>query len=575
VRRGATRESIDLRLLRVDPGAARAVAGVTAAGLLATGAAVAQAALLSHVLAGVFARHQALPGVAGALALLLAVAAARGLCLLAAEVLGQRASGRVKRRLRRGLVAGALAAGPAAAGERRSGELAATLGEGVESLDAYLGQALPQLALAVLAPALVLAVLLWADPLSALAVLVVAPFVPVLSALIGARTRDLVDRRWAQLGRMSAHFLDVLQGLPTLKLFGQSRAQVEGIERVSSRYARSSMDVLRVAFQSSLVLDLAATMGVALVAVEVGTRLLARSLPFERAVFLLLLTPELFMPLRQLALARHARLSGAAAARRILASSPSASEGEGRGGGDRPAASERAPTPPSPTGGGFSIRFTDVTYTPPGRERPALRDVSLHLPVGRITALVGPSGAGKSTVASLLLRFADPDSGLILAGDRPLAGLDPAGLRRLVAWAPQLPHLFHGTIAENIRYGRPEAVPEEVEAAARAACAHAFIRALPAGYATPVGEDGARLSGGQRRRIALARAFLLDRPLVVLDEPTAHLDSRTAAAVREAIAAHCRGRTAMLITHDPLLARLADEVVALEDGRVRAAEGIA
>jgi len=574
VRRGGIRESIDLRLLRVDTGAARAVAGATAAGLLATAAAVAQAALLSHVLAGVFARHQALAGMAGALALLLAVAAARGLCLLAAEVLGQRASGRVKRRLRRRLVAGALAAGPAAAGERRSGELAATLGEGVESLDAYLGQALPQLALAVLAPAVVLAVLLWADPLSALAVLVVAPFVPVLSALIGARTRDLVDRRWAQLGRMSAHFLDVLQGLPTLKLFGQSRAQVEGIERVSGRYARSSMDVLRVAFQSSLVLDLAATMGVALVALEVGTRLLARSLPFERAVFLLLLTPELFMPLRQLALARHARLSGAAAATRILASlSPSplaGEEAEDRRGVGAVWRGAHSDAPRSP-----EIRFAHVTYTPPGRERPALRDVSLRLPAGRITALVGPSGAGKSTVASLLLRFADPDSGVILAGDRPLAGLDPAGLRRLVAWGPQLPHLFHGTIADNIRCGRPEAAPEEVEAAARAACAHAFIRALPAGYATPVGEDGTRLSGGQRRRVALARAFLLDRPLVVLDEPTAHLDARTAAAVRDAIAAHCRGRSALLITHDPLLARLADEVVALEDGRVRAAEGIA
>jgi ATP-binding cassette, subfamily C, bacterial CydD len=554
------RERLDLRILRLDPLAARCVAAAVAAGLLATGAVVAQAALLSRVLAGVFVQHDRLGDVAGALVLLLLAALVRGLCLLAADVLGQRASGRVKRLLRRRLVSRLLELGPTFSRGERTGQLVTTAGEGVESLDAYLGQALPQLALAVLAPGLVLAVLLWSDPLSALAVLLIAPFVPVLTALIGARTKELVDRRWAQLGRMSAHFLDMLQGLPTLKLFGQSRAQLAGIEEVSRSYGRSSMDVLRVAFQSSLVLDLAATMGVALVAIEVGTRLLLRSLPFERAVFLLLLTPELFLPLRQLAVARHARLQGASAARRVFALL------------DAPPPARPAPGPGAAAPPRFEIRLEQVAYTPPGRDEPALHDVSLCLPRGCVTALTGPTGAGKTTVGALLLRFADPDAGAITVDGAPLSDLGPAAWRRLVAWCPQLPHLFHGTIADNIRWGRPEASPGDVERAARAALAGEFIRALPDGYATQVGEDGARLSGGQRRRIALARAFLLDRPVVILDEPTAHLDRRTGEAVREAVLRHCRGRTALLITHDERLARLADRVVVLERGRTLPAE---
>lgn len=539
------------------------MAAAVAAGLLATAAVVAQAALLSRVLAGVFVHHDGLAAVAGGLALLPAAAAVRGLGLLAAEVLGQRASGRVKRELRRRLATGLLEAGPAFGRGERTGELTSTVAEAVESLDAHLGQALPQLALAALAPGLVLAVLAWADPVSALAVLVIAPFVPILSALIGARTRELVDRRWAQLGRMSAHFLDVLQGLPTLKLFGQSGAQLAGIEEVSRSYGRSSMDVLRVAFQSSLVLDLAATMGVALVAVEVGTRLLLRSLPFERALFVLLLTPELFLPLRQLAGARHARLAGASAARRVFALLDAAP----RRSPPPRAAPVRAAGPAR-----LDIRLERVAWTPPGRDQPALRDVSLWLPSGCVTALTGPSGAGKTSVAALLLRFADPEAGTIEAGDTALAGLAPEEWRRLVAWSPQLPHLFHGTIADNIRLGRPEACPEEVERAAAAARADEFIRAMPDGYATPVGEHGARLSGGQRRRIALARAFLLDRPVVILDEPTAHLDRRTAAEVRDAVIRHCRGRTALVITHDRELVRLADRVVLLEDGRTPSPE---
>jgi thiol reductant ABC exporter CydD subunit len=549
------RESLDLRILRLDASAVRFLVGAVAAGLLGTVAVVVQAALLSRLLAGIFTGHQALRALGLALGLLLLVGLGRGLCLLAAEVLGQRAAGRVKSALRRQLASRILQLGPLFARGQRTGELASTIGEGVESMDAYLAQALPQLALAVLAPGLVLAVMLAVDPLTALAVMLVAPFVPALTALIGLKTRDLMDRRWARLARMSAHFLDMLQGLPTLKLFGQSRAQVAGIEEVSRSYGRSTMDVLAVAFQSTLVLDLAATMGLALVAIEVGSRLLLRWLPFDRALFVLLLAPEFFLPLRLLALARHARLSGSSAAARIFALL------------DEPALPRRTPAPRAPHPPRLEIRLDGVGYTPPGRERPVLADVSLRLAAGRLTALTGPSGAGKTTLAGLLLRFAEPDPGTITVDGEPIGEQPAEGWRRLVAWAPQLPHLFHGTIADNIRLGRPEAGPEQVAAAAREARADDFIRAMPLGYATPVAESGATLSGGQRQRLALARAFLLDRPVVILDEPTVHLDGRTAAEVRAAILRHCRGRTALVITHDAELAGLADQLVVLENGR--------
>jgi thiol reductant ABC exporter CydD subunit len=545
---------MDLRLLRVDSRARLYLALAIAAGVLAAAAVLAQAVLISRLLAAVFERRAPSPGLAAIIAGLLALALLRGTGLLATEMIGQHLASSVKSALRLKLAFKALRAGPEVLRAERTGEVASTLAEGLESLDGYLGQALPQLALAVLVPTLVLVVLLVVDPLSALAVLVVAPFVPVLTALIGLKTKDMMDRRWAELARMSAHFLDMLQGLPTLKVFGQSRAQAAGIEQISKRYGRSTMDVLRVAFQSSLVLDLAATMGVALVAIEIGTRLLLRSMPFERAVLVLLLAPEFFMPLRLLGLARHARLSGRSAAERIFAFLDSPV---------RTAGGEGAPSPEAP----LEIRVQDVTYTPPTRDQPVLEHFSICLSSRRITALTGASGAGKTTLATLLLGFGEPGRGAILVDGRPLHDFEPPSWRRLVAWVPQLPHLFQGSVVDNISLGRPQATREEVEAAARAAGADAFIQAMPLRYDTPLGERGGRLSGGQRQRLALARALLLDRPVAIFDEPTVHLDRETASVVRRAIISYCRGRTALVITHDAELAAMADRVVALEGGR--------
>jgi ATP-binding cassette subfamily C protein CydD len=556
--RGGRPPSPERRLLDAAPSARAGLVLSVAASLLAAGAVVGQAAALSRAIAGAAFEGRTAAEVAPALAAVVGLAGVRAALLWLADGAAHRAAAAVQAAVRDRFVGRLLALGPGFTRTERTGELATSAVEGVEALDDYVRLYLPLRALAVLVPALVLVAELVADPLSAAAILVVAPFVPLLAALIGLRTRDLVNRRWAELARLGAHFLDVLQGLATLKLFGQSRDQGRAIARMAERYGTSTMDVLRVAFQATLVMDLAATMGVALVATEVGGRLLLRGLPFDRALFVLLLAPEFFLPIRQFAAARHARLAAAAAAERLLAVIDA--PGPARQPGPRASA---APPPDR-----FDVRFEAVAYTPPERTEAALAGVTFELPAGLTTALVGPSGAGKSTVVDLLLRLSEPSAGRVTVGGTPLAALDPAAWRRLVAWVPQHPHLFHGSVADNIRLARPDAALDEVVAAARAAGADEFVVRLPRGYETPVGEDGARLSGGQRQRIALARALLRPAPLVVLDEPTAHLDPEREGPVRSAVADLCRGRTALVVSHRLDLVAAADRVVVLDRGRV-------
>jgi ATP-binding cassette, subfamily C, bacterial CydD len=315
------------------------------------------------------------------------------------------------------------------------------------------------------------------------------------------------------------------------------------------------MGTLRVAFLSGAVLELAATLGIALVAVTVGVRLVDGGIGFQAALTVLLLTPELYAPLRNVAAQFHASADGIAVADRLLdlVEEPSAAE-------------RRAVAPPSPRD--VPIRLEDVRYSYPARDGEVLRGVDLLLEPGETVALVGASGGGKSTVASLLLRLDDPTGGRVVAGDTDLADTDPVLWRSHVAWLPQEPTLFRGAIADNIRLGVPEASDDDVRAAAVLAGADAFVATLPEGYSTIVGDGGRALSAGQRRRVGLARAFLRDAPLVILDEPTAHLDPESAEIVGDAIERLREGRTMLLIVHRAELAARADRVVALEAGRI-------
>jgi thiol reductant ABC exporter CydD subunit len=423
----------------------------------------------------------------------------------------------------------------------------------VDALEASFARLLPQLVLAVVVPAAVIVLVAALDPLSAGLMLLTLPLVPVFMWLVGRHTERRTQERWQALALLSTHFLDVVRGLPTLRAFNRAEVQADEVARVSDRYRRATMGTLRVAFLSGAVLELAATVGVALVAVTVGVRLVDGGLGLETALTVLVLAPELYAPLRSLAAQYHASADGHAVAGRILDLL------------EAPPAVRAGTTPPPRRA---AVRFEAVTFAYPSRPEPVLRDVDLELAPGETVALVGPSGAGKSTLASLLLRLAEPGSGRITAGGADLATCDGAAWRARTAWVPQRPTLFRGTVADAIRLGDPRAPDARVEEAARLARADAFVRALPDGYETVVGDGGRALSAGETRRLALARAFLRDADLLVLDEPTADLDPGTAEAVGDAIAQVAAGRTVLLITHRAELLPLADRVAALVDGRL-------
>jgi ATP-binding cassette subfamily C protein CydD len=438
--------------------------------------------------------------------------------------------------------------------------------EGIETLDEYVREYQVARLLAGVVPTLILLAVLVLDPWSALVLLFAGPMLVLLLALIGARTQELSKRRSLELGWMSSHFLEMVQGLPTLKVFGRSKDQVEAIEDISRRFSTRTMYVLRTAFQTSLVLEWASVGATAFVALEVSLRLMHGLLPFNIALTVLLLTPDFFFPMRQLALKYHAGTAGKAAAERIFDLLDMTPEVTLHASVDvAPSSASILTASPQNL---FDVSLDDVFVTYDGRSAPALAGVTLNLPHGRTTALVGPSGSGKSTLAALLLRFIEPSSGSIRLGDLPLAELDPTSCRSLIAWVPQHPHIFHGTISENIRMARPDAGPDDVVAAARAAHADEFIEALPQGYQTSINEGGTLLSGGQRQRIAIARAFLKDAPMLILDEATAHLDAETEAVIRESLFQLMRDHTILIIAHRLEMVFDADQIVVLDQGRI-------
>jgi thiol reductant ABC exporter CydD subunit len=559
----------DKRLVGQAATVRRDLAWTVGLGLLTGVVLVVQARVLSQVVGGVFLDRRSLAGVAPLLCLWTLLSLARAGSTWGGEVAAQRAAGRVKSDLRERLAAHVLALGPAYTRGERSGELVNTAVEGVEALDAYFSQYLPQLALAVLVPLTMLAFILPLDLVSGLVLLLTAPLVPLFMILIGNLADTLTRRQWRSLSRLSSHFLDVLQGLTTLKLLGRSRDQIRTIAQVSDHFRQTTLGVLRVAFLSALVMELVTTLSTAVVAVEIGLRLLYGRISFEQAFFVLILAPDFYLPLRLLGTRFHAGLAGTAAARRIFevldtpASAPPQSPPAAGG--------EAAFPPPCLRGrgrvGASSIRFDDVYYAYDGGQRPALNGLSFQIEPGHKVALVGPSGAGKSTAVQLLLRFVEPDRGAITVAGTSLRDWPAPAWRAQVAWVPQRPYLFHTTVAENICLARPDASRDAVAQAAEKAQADTFIRALPQGYDTLIGERGARLSGGQAQRIALARAFLKDAPLLILDEATSNLDPEIEAALQEAVDRLLAGRTALIITHRLSTAYRADQIVVLLDGR--------
>ncbi len=575
---------LDKRLLSLARQERLALLLTIGLGFLAGALAILQAETLSRVINRVFLEKWTLAEVSGFLFFLLGVLILRSILTWGSDLTAAQISRRIKTGLRNRLLAHIRLLGPAYTNGEQTGDLTYTLVDGIESLDAYYSQYLPGLALAVSIPLIILIFIFQIDLLSGVVFLFTAPLIPLFMVLIGSLAQSLTRRQWQTLSRLSAYFLDVLQGLPTLKMYGRSKNQTSQIAKASELFRQATMNVLRVTFLSALTLEMAATISTAVVAVQVGLRLMYGWITFEQAFIVLLLAPEYYQPLRMLGARFHAGISGVEAAQRIFQvleiqparkPPPHTPQDLLQTGSLAPPKNDPRSDPISPPNliSGSNLGLTDIRFEDVHLSyevgRPALQGVTLEIPKGQRIALVGPSGSGKSTIAALLLRFFEPDQGQILLDGRPLAEIPLVAWREQVAWVSQQPYLFNDTIEANIRLGQSDATHQAIEEAARLAEAHDFIQALPHGYATIVGERGARLSGGQIQRIALARAFVKDAKLIILDEATANLDAENEARLRTGIKRLLEHRTALVIAHRLNTIQNADRIIVLERGQIR------
>lgn len=524
---------------------------------------IAQAHFIAQIMNGAFLLRQSLATLQAPLIMLLLVLLMRAALVWSREAATNAVACRVKGELRSRLFSHLFMLGPLYMKGERSGEIVHTLADGVEALDAYFVQFFPQVVATMVIPAVILIAVFKIDLLSGTVLLLTWPILPVFMILIGLQANAMTKKRWQVLSQLSAHFLDVLQGLTTLKLFGRAAVQEQMIRKVSERYGDITMKVLRVAFLSSFVMEMGATLSTAIVAVEIGLRLLYATIPFESAFFILLLAPEFYLPLRSLGTGFHASMESVASAERIFDMLVT-------------------PTPQVAVSGTAtcadlaihrSLAFHDVHYSYPTSDDSdtpieALKGVSFVIHPGQTVAFVGASGAGKTTIASLLLRFMEPTQGEITIDDRPIQQFAAQEWRKFVAWQPQNPSVYNTTVAENIRLGYTDAPMEEVVKAAQAADIDGFIQTLPLGYETVIGERGARLSGGQVQRLSLARAFLKHAPVLLVDEATSTLDSESEARVFHAMKQVMNARMVLVIAHHLNTIKDADQIVVLQDGRI-------
>ncbi len=540
----------DRRLLAVAGVASIAIGAAVGLGVATAALAVAQAWLMARAIAGAFLGGDSPAVIAPVLAALAIVLAARAVLGWAGEWVAQRISSRVKSDLRRQVLARAVELGPRWASEARRGELVLLATRGLDALDGYFARYLPQLGLAAIVPVVVIVSLATADLVAAATVLLTVPLIPVFMALIGRASAARRRRRWVVLSRLAHRFLDVVEGLPTLRAYGRADAQVAALRRSTDAYRRETMATLRVAFLSALALELLATLSVALIAVGVGLRLVEGWITLETGLFVLVLAPEAYLPLRRLGAEFHASEEGVAAATAAFA------------------VLDAEPLPcgnrldvPSLTGGRLVI--DRVSVEAPGRDAVAPFEASFEVEPGEVVAVVGSSGAGKSTLLATILGLVPSSSGrvAVVGADGVPVGveeLDAATWRQTVAWVPQHPFLFAGSVGENVRLAAAEAGDAEVRAVLDA------VGLADVELERGLGERGAGLSSGQRRRVGVARALLRRAPLLLLDEPTAGLDTEAEATVLTAIRAEAaRGTAVVLVAHRPAAARLADRTVAI------------
>jgi len=538
-----------------------------AVGLVGTAALVVQAALLGAIVQEVLIGHEGLRHTVPALVALAAAFSLRAAASWAGEVAAHRTSATVTSTLRRQLLTRAVALGPSWLAGERTGELAASATQGVDALDGYFARYLPTLVLSALTPVALLGCIVVRDWFSAVILAVTVAVIPLFMILLGLEATRNADRQWARLSGLAATFYDLLQGLPTLRAFGRTRDGRHTLERANRELHDETMSTLKVAFLSSLALETMASVGTALVALFLGLRLLHGTLPLGTALAILVLAPEVYLPLRRAGAEFHSSAEGRAAAARILdvldaadAAVPPTDESEAR---------------PLPDPALHPVHLVRVTVRHSGRAQPVLDAVDLTLRPGEHVAVVGESGSGKSTLLNVLMGFVVPESGAVAISDELLSACSLREWRRNVAWVPQRPALIRGTIEDNLRLGNPDAAAEQLTQALVRSGLDGLVARLPDGLATPVGEGGLTLSGGERQRIAIGRAVLRDVPVVLLDEPTAHLDTAREEELRDALAPWLEGRTVVMAAHRGGLVGRVDRTITLVAGNAVAEHVVA
>jgi thiol reductant ABC exporter CydD subunit len=543
---------VNKRLFAQDKIAKRWLVGSIALGALGGIIIIVQAIYLARITADAFLGGSSVGALLPPLYLLLTWIILRGLVHVGTEFTSAQMAVHIKAKLRLQLFDKLRELGPTYVRGERSGELLTTIVEGVEQLEIFVAKYVPQLALSIFLPLAVFLLVARVDWITAIVLAFTFPLLILFMILIGVTTRQRTEKQYKLLGLLGGHFLDVMRGLSTLQLFNRSRAQLAIIASISEKHRKATMSTLYLAFLSAFVMELFATLSTAVIAVFLGLRLINGQIDFDHAYLVLLLAPEFYLPIRALGTQFHAGANGTAAAKRIFEILDEVPQGYSSAKGGRRLTGDA----------GYTVEFDAVTFAYPGSDSAVFTDLSFVIRPGEKVALVGPTGAGKSTILDLVLGYLKPTAGTIRVNGVDLAELDMNEWRMQCGWMAQKPHLFQGTIADNIRLAEPHAGMVEVEWAAERAHADAFIRELPRGYDTQMNETAA-LSGGQLSRIALARALFKQAPLFFMDEPTAQLDADSEKAILDALRDQMEGRTVLYVAHRPAMIAFADRTLTI------------